>query len=279
MAVLPKRVLERLKNLVKFQSVLKTAKDKDINETDTVHIVKDILSDVFGYDKYLEITSEFAIKNTYCDLAIKINEKVQFLIEAKAIGKELKEAHLKQVTDYGAHHGTNWIILTNGLSWQLHRLNFTQPISTELICSLQFDSLNLKKDDDLERLFVFSREGLDKNAREEYHEKTQFCNKFVLGTILQEETVLNTIRKELKKLAPEIRVEIPEIHEMLKNEVIKREIIEDEEALKAQQKVKKIYQKIQKKANEAKEVAKSSDSVPVACVASVKESDIPAENP
>ena len=35
-------------------------------------IVADILSEIFGYDKYNEVTSEYAIKGTYCDLAIKL---------------------------------------------------------------------------------------------------------------------------------------------------------------------------------------------------------------
>jgi hypothetical protein len=109
MAYIPKKALERYKKSVpKFKRVLKVAKDKDVNESDTVSVINDILGDVMGYDKYIEVTSEFAIRGTYCDLAIKINEKVEFLIEAKAIGIELKEQHMKQACDYGANHGVQW---------------------------------------------------------------------------------------------------------------------------------------------------------------------------
>ncbi len=38
---------------------------------------------------------EFAIRGTFCDLAIKMDGKVEFLIEAKAIGRELKDNHLR----------------------------------------------------------------------------------------------------------------------------------------------------------------------------------------
>jgi len=41
-----------------------------------VILATDILADVFGYDKYTEITSEYAIRSTYCDLAIKIEGSV-----------------------------------------------------------------------------------------------------------------------------------------------------------------------------------------------------------
>ncbi|MFV1950717.1 MAG: hypothetical protein ACC630_01980 [Nitrospinota bacterium] len=72
MAKLPKKVIERLtKTVSKFQRVLKIAKDRDVNEADTVLIVGDILSEVFGFDKYMEVTSEFAIRNTYFALEPK----------------------------------------------------------------------------------------------------------------------------------------------------------------------------------------------------------------
>ena len=65
MAKIAKKVNERfVKTVLKFQKVLQIAKDRDVNESDTVSILTDILSEVFGYDKYLEITREFAIRNT-----------------------------------------------------------------------------------------------------------------------------------------------------------------------------------------------------------------------
>lgn len=75
------------------------------------------MSEVFGYDKYAEITSEYTIKGTYCDLAIKLEGKLQMLVEVKAIGLDLKDAHLKQAVDYAANQGVEWVILTNGAVW------------------------------------------------------------------------------------------------------------------------------------------------------------------
>jgi hypothetical protein len=42
-------------------------------------MIADFLADVLGYAKYTEITTEFAIRGTYCDLAIKMDEKLCFL--------------------------------------------------------------------------------------------------------------------------------------------------------------------------------------------------------
>ena len=105
--------------VAKFQKVLLAAKTRDLNESDTVAIITDMLADIFGYDKYMEVTSELAIRGTYCDLAIKIDDKFQFLIECKAIGIDLKEAHIRQATAYGANKGIEWVILTNGIVWRL----------------------------------------------------------------------------------------------------------------------------------------------------------------
>jgi hypothetical protein len=55
-----------------------------------------MLSYIFGFDKYSEITSEYTIRGTYCDLATKIDNKPQYLIEVKAIGLELKDHYVKQ---------------------------------------------------------------------------------------------------------------------------------------------------------------------------------------
>lgn len=65
--------------------------------------------------KYSEVTSETAIRGTYCDLAIKVNGALQFLLEAKAIGQELKDTCLKQAVDYAANQGLDWVVLTNGI--------------------------------------------------------------------------------------------------------------------------------------------------------------------
>ena len=95
MANIPSKISDRfVKQVGKYQKILKKASDNDINEADTVTIIVDILSDIFGYDKYTEITSEYAIRNTYCDLAIKLDDEVKYLIEVKSISLDLKENHL-----------------------------------------------------------------------------------------------------------------------------------------------------------------------------------------
>ena len=255
-----KKVADRLnRTIVKFQQVLRIAKDRDVNETDTVSIIKDMLAEVFGYDKYIDITSEFAVRSTFCDLAIKLDNKVEYLIEAKAIGMELKENHLRQAIDYGANNGAQWVILTNGLTWQVHKIKFEQPISHELICEFNIADIDPKNEEHQDKLFIICKEGLVKAAREEFHEKILTVNRFTIGALVLGEEVVNLIRRELRKISGGVLVAPEEIAKVLSSEVLKRDVIEGDDAAKAQSRVKRFYAKATKRPRETEEEKPQSD--------------------
>ncbi|MEI6125054.1 MAG: type I restriction enzyme HsdR N-terminal domain-containing protein [Pseudomonadota bacterium] len=262
MAVIPKKTEDRfLKSIGKFQNILKTAKDRDVNEADTVAIIGDILSEVFGYDKYLEVTSELCIHGTYCDLAIKIDSKIQFLIEAKAIGLELKDNHLRQAVDYGSKQGIQWVVLTNGILWQIYKIRFEQPISYDLVCFFNFFELNTRKTEDKDKLFIMCKEGLEKNARDEFHEKVQSINRFMIGALLLTDEMTNIIKRELKKISPNITVNVDEVKILLENEVMKRDVLEGDGAIKAKNRIKRFYGRAVKKVKTASDTANIEESV------------------
>jgi len=252
--MVPKRVADRfVRTIHKFNKILADAKDRDVNESDTVAIIIDILSEVFGYDRYLEITSEFAVRGTYCDIAIKQNSKVEYLIEVKAIGLDLKDNHLRQVIEYGAIKGVQWVILTNGLNWQIHRIRFEKPISHELLCSIDFANLDPKNEEHQERLFIVCKEGLVKDAREDLHEKVKTVNRFLLGALILSEKMVNDLRRELRKISEGVSVTSDEIIKVLTNEVLKRDVLEGEEASKAHSRVRKFYGNVAKRAKASSE--------------------------
>ena len=238
MASVPKRISERIvSGIKKYQPILSSAKARDVGEADTVTIIKDMLSEVFGYDKYSEITSEFSIRGTYCDLAIKLDNKLATLIEAKAIGLDLKEQHVKQAVDYAANQGVDWVLLTNGAVWRAYHIVFAKPIEQELV--LEFDALDLstRSDKDIETLFLLCKEGWQKSAIGEYHSKKQALSRFFIGAVLQTDPVLDMIRRELRRVSPDVKIDSEQIKDVLKNEVIKREVLEGEKALDATKKI------------------------------------------
>jgi len=241
---IPKKVIDRFIRFVpKFQKVIQAAKDRDVNESDTVSVLNDILGEVFGYDKYLEVTSEFSIRGTYCDLALKVDDKIQFLIEVKAIGIELKDNHIKQAVDYGANHGVPWVVLTNGIEWRIYRIRFEQPINFDSVCIFNFLTIDPRDERDQDGLFLISKEGLSKNSREDFYEKAQNVNRYVIGNLILAEPVISVIRRELRKLADGMKIEAEEIEKIVMNEVLKREIVEGEQAKASQIRVNKFYRK------------------------------------
>lgn len=250
-----KKTEERIKaGVAKFKKVLEIAKARDLNESDTVAIITDMLADVFGYDKYLEVTSELAIRGTFCDLAIKLNEKFEYLMECKAIGIDLKENHMRQAIGYGANKGIQWIILTNGIDWQIYRLRFEQPIAWDLVARFDFTTLDLKNERDVEKLFVVTKEGVEKNARTDLYEKMQCINRYVCGQLLLQEPCVSLLRRELKKMAEGISVEDGEVISLLKEGVLRRDLIEGEDAEAAEQKVAKFYRQACKKSAAKKQM-------------------------
>lgn len=245
MAQVTSKVASRISAAIKrFQPIIASAKSRDANESDTVIIVTDMLSEVFGYDKYSEITSECAIRGTWCDLAIKMDGKFEYLIEVKAIGMDLKDSYTKQAVDYSANKGTDWVLLTNAEIWRIYKVTFAKPIDSELIVEIKFSELNPKKSSDIELLYNLSREGLIKSALGEFHTQQQALSRFFMGAMVVSNPVLEVIRRELRRISPDVRIDIEQIKSVLVNDVLKREVVESEKADEARKKINRVAGKL-----------------------------------
>lgn len=250
MANVPSKVYDRLSNgIKKFQPILDTAKSRDVNESDTVIIITDMLSEILGYDKYSEITSEFTVRSTYCDLAIKIDGKLTFLLEVKAIGLELKDNFVKQAVDYAANQGTDFVVLTNGVIWKVYKITFTKPIDQELVFEFDFLSMSHKNEDDVEKLSLLSKEGWLKSFLYEYHSQKQALSKFLLSALILSDSITDAIRRELRKISTDVKVSSEQIRDVIQLEVLKREVIEGDKADDAKKKINKALSKISKSKN------------------------------
>jgi hypothetical protein len=241
MGKIPAKVQDRIVTGIKrFQPILASAKARDVGESDTVTIVTDMLADVFGYDKYSEITSEHAIRGTFCDLATKLDGQLSMLFEVKAIGLDLKDSHVKQAVDYAANQGTDWVVLTNGISWRVYKITFAKPIDQELVIEIDFLNLNHKTQKDLDSLYLFCKEGWIKSVLGEFHSQRQALSKFFLSAVLLSDPILQVVRRELKRLSPDIRIEIEEIKAALIADVLKREVTEGDQAEAARRKTSRV---------------------------------------
>lgn len=237
---IPKRVCDRLiAGMKQMRPIIEQQRARDVSEADTVTLVKDLLAEVFGYDKYGELTSEHAIRGTYCDLAIRIDEKLAELIEVKAVGISLEDRHVKQVVDYAANEGIEWVILTNGITWRLYNVVFAKPIDKKLIAEIDLSAIDCRQDAHRELLFLFTREGFKRGAQVQMRDRQDATSRYVLSAlILNNDAVLGAIRRELRRVV-EVNVDEADIASVLRDQVIKRDALEGPEAEEASRRVQR----------------------------------------
>lgn len=235
----------------RFQPILESARTRDVNESDTVVIVTDLLHDLFGYDKYSEITSEHAIRGTFCDLAVKVDGTLAFLVEVKAVGLALKDQFVKQAIDYAANQGVDWVVLTNGATWRIYKVGFGKPITHQCVVEMNLLEMSHRNETDLGKAFLLSKEGWRRSQLGEYHLQREALSRFSVGALLVSDAVLDVLRRELRRISPGIRLEIDEIRTVLETEVIKRDVLEGEKAVAAKRVVSRAAAKSGKSAKPA----------------------------
>lgn len=229
----------------KYQKVLEAAKQRDIGEADTVTIITDFLCDALGYDKYKEVSSEHAIRGTYVDRVVTVDNKKRFLIEAKAIGAELKDAHVKQAIDYAANDGVSWVVLSNGAMWRLYNLRFGKPIEKTLVFEIDVLSCDCKDEDIISCFGSLSSEGYSKDSLTELLNQKQTSSKYTVAAVLRTDKMVEALRKEVRRLSG-IRLDADYLVSLLENEIVKRELIDSEEAGAAAAYVRKLQKAAEK---------------------------------
>lgn len=162
-----------------------------------------------------------------------------------------------QEQDYAANKGVDWAVLTNGVTWRVYKVMFAKPIDFELILDLDLMALNPRSAGDIETLYLLSREGISKSALPDFHAHRQATSRFLLGAILTSDAVLDVVRRELRRMSPDVRVDSGELRASLEAEVLKREVVEGEKAEEARKRVAKAASRMLR----AKTVAKPEPTV------------------
>lgn len=260
MLKIPKKVVDRIAATLKpYQAVIEDIIARDVSEADTVTVVKDILADVFGYSKYTELTSEQQIRGTFCDLAVKIDLKTKFLIEVKSAGSDLNDSHLRQAVNYGVHEGIEWIVLTNASDWKLYKVSFAQPIEYEEVSCFSLRTASAKDEDVLQRMFLLCREAISLDAMGMFHQNAMLLNKYTIGQVVLSSPIISAIRREMRRLFPELKVDADTIDGLLVDEIIKRDVLDGEKAKDAQGRIRKSEQRLARVAAKKEKVSDQID--------------------
>ena len=190
---MPVDVRHPLKKLI---PILLKAKEDNLNEADTVQRIVMVFQDVLGYNPLTEITRELSIKTKYVDLALKIDGVIKVLVEAKAAGCDLRERYIEQAKSYAAESGLHWVVLTNGVNWNLYHLSFgDEGIDTEPVFSIDLASDDIDKA--AECLTLLHVQSIRKGAHDDFWKKYTALDAQSLGRALYSDTVLRLIRREI----------------------------------------------------------------------------------
>jgi predicted type IV restriction endonuclease len=146
--------------------------------------------------------------------------------------------HIKQAVDYAANQGIEWVALTNGQLWKVFRVIFAKPIDAEPVLEVDLLALSTKNAGHIESLYLLTRQSTLKSGLHAFHDQAQATNKFYLGAIVLSDAVVDTIRRELRRLS-DVKIEGEDLRTALRTEVLKREVIEGDKADSARRKVTK----------------------------------------
>lgn len=226
MAIAVKWVEMLRSGVKKYKPLVCDAQARDVNEADTVTLVRDMLSEVFGFNRYSEVTGEYAINRTYCDLAMKIEGKLVVLCEVKAIGIDLKEQHTRQAVNYAANEGVPWVVLTNARRWQVWFVSLAGKVVRELVLDIDMTAVEPRKDADVVALYPLTRIGVFTGALGAAKQERRALNRHAVGAALLRPAILTALRKELVRLEPAAKISAEALATLLVSDVIKRDVVD-----------------------------------------------------
>lgn len=187
------------KNLREYRKKwLGKSKGKSLNEADTRICVNDFLTEVLGFQMHEEIKTEYAIRGQYADYVIQLKRKKQFVVEVKAMEIDLNAKHLLQATHYAADEGIDWVLLTNGMSLELHRVIFSKPVSDVRI--FRFDLSDLSQiEKACDAIVNLTKRAVEKGELEEYWKRFDALSPAKLVKTIYTEEIIGAVRRKIKK--------------------------------------------------------------------------------
>lgn len=194
-----------LAKLRKFAKVFADARERGANESDTVMYLIKFFEEVLEYDPLAgEISKEVPIKDRSCDFGIRLDDKLPFLVEAKSAGiKQLLAKHIEQAENYCSHSGINWVLLTNGVVWQLYHVTFGDRVQEDLVFEVNFvDEFEQKPDWVWNTLSVLCKSNVQEGSLDTFYEQQKLLSPKNMVKLLLSEDVLMKLRQELNHKAP-----------------------------------------------------------------------------
>lgn len=207
----------------KYQKPLADLRDRDANEGDTRLFVTDFLEHALGYDKYTSLTTEYQVKGEFADYGIRIDQQLVAFVECKRATTKLGIKHLRQVQMYALNEGVEWVILTNGLAWEVYHVSGGMPVSIDLVFAVDLlgpETGALKA----ANLFLLSLEAMRRRVIDEFWSRKAATSPRVLAAGLISEPVISALRKRLKSESG-FNVDDDELRRLVRETVLRPETL------------------------------------------------------
>ncbi|MGV8910455.1 MAG: type I restriction enzyme HsdR N-terminal domain-containing protein [Propionicimonas sp.] len=213
---------ERIRSAVRrFNKPLTDLVARDANEGDTRLLVTDFLCEGLGYDKYLDLTTEYQVKGEFADYGIRLDKQLVAFIEVKRCAQKLGIRHLRQVQMYAVNEGVEWMMLTNGQVWQVWHMTPGLPVVMDM--ALEVDLLGeggpAAKGD---AMFYLSKDSLKRRLLDDLWKARAATSPKSLAMSVLSEPVIDAMRKELRKRTG-YSAESTDISRLLRSEVLRPE--------------------------------------------------------
>ncbi len=219
-----------LKQLRRFSEAFQEARTHGANESNTVMYLVKFFEEVLGYDSLKgQISKELAIRDRFCDIALKPDGIVRVLVEAKAATAiALREKHIEQAENYASRAGIQWALLTNGIEWRLYHLTFAE---SEGIAHEAAFTLNLIEDLATDpngvwtKLSLLCPDSVTKGTLDSFWAQKKALRPASVVRVLFAPEVLRRVRRELNRTAP-ARLDLQDVFNALRDVLSKEALLE-----------------------------------------------------
>jgi hypothetical protein len=144
-------------------------------------------------------------------------------------------------------------------------------------------NIDLKDETELAKIWMITKEGRGKSELRNFARKQKVRNKYNLAAILLDDECLKVVRKNLKRISPDVPFDLEEIKRAMMEEVIIKDAQSADEAKVARAALKKskrtTLRKSSRKAETQVEKVDIEPNVPVAPPVQVVETTIVTESP
>ena len=217
---------ERIRAMIrKYQKALTALVERDANEGDTRLFITDFLEHALGYDKYVNLTTEFLVQGEFADYGIRIDQQLIAFVEVKRATTKLGTKHLRQVQTYAANKGVSWVILTNGQDWEAYHISDRTPIAADLVFAVNLlgPETGAQK---ATTLFLLSLEAMKRDPAviQECWDRKAATSPKVLASALLSEAIITALRRKLKS-ASGFNVDDEELQRLVRETVIRPEAL------------------------------------------------------